>query len=101
MRFLRDRYGMSGVVGGAGIILILLFLNNAGVLSLSSTGVSVVWWLLSWPFMFAALLVAGTATATQMSPAWGMPLLLVSGVLNLVYLYGLGRLAGFIRGRIR
>jgi hypothetical protein len=99
MRFLRDRYAMGGLLVGGIVVLLLLFLQNAGMASLSNPFVAAVWWLLAWPFTFAALTVAGIATGSQISPAWGMPLLLLSILLNALYLYLLGKLVGFIKSR--
>jgi hypothetical protein len=101
MRFYRDKFGMGGLVIGSAAVLLLLFLQNSGGITLENPILSSVWWLLAWPFTMAALIVASTATGSQMSPGWGMPLLLLSIALNIIYLYWLGRFVGFVNGRLR
>jgi hypothetical protein len=101
MRVFRNRFAMSGLVLGTVATILLLFGQNSGMISLSAPFVAVIWWVLAWPFTFAALVVANTATGTQMSPGWGMPLLILSIVLNLAYFYVLGWLAGRLYGRVK
>jgi hypothetical protein len=101
VKFWRNKAGMSGLIIGSVVTLLLLFLQNSGSISLSVPIFAVLWWVLAWPFTFAALIVAFTATGNQMSPSWGLPLLLISIIANLLYFYGLGVLVGFISSRMK
>lgn len=101
MRVFRNRFAMSGLVLGTVVTILLLFGQSSGMVSLSVPVFAVIWWLLAWPFTMAALVVANTATGTQMSPSWGMPLLILSIIVNLAYFYALGWFAGWIYRRVR
>ena len=96
MRFYRRPFGIGAMVIGIAISVGLLFGQNSGILTFDNTVVATAWWILAWPFTLVALIVASSTTGNNMSPAWGIPVLLLAIVLNVIYFYMLGQCLEFL-----
>lgn len=97
------RDGFEGVFVCAIIVGLLLFLNNAGVVSITEfwTPGSVIAMTFGWPFIMGAALAGLSAMDSGGSATAAIAYVIGGVVLNILYAFGLGVLVGWAARKIR